>query len=205
MVAWMIDAFGRPDAARALAARSDDDGAPGQLLPDRARRRLRCREPRHPRRAPGRAATSSTAARPSSRAPAQSDLYACMVRTGGPGAAGISCLLVERDSAGPELRQAGEEARLALAADRDGGLRGLRGAGGPADRRRGRGLQDRDGRAWTAAASTSPPARSAPPAPATSGRARICSSAASSAGAWPSSRRCSSSSPTWRPSWPPPG
>ena len=34
-----------------------------------------------------------------------SDLYACMVRTGGPGAAGISCLVVERDTLGMSFGQ----------------------------------------------------------------------------------------------------
>ena len=46
------------------------------------------------------------------------DVYVCMVRTGGPGADGISCIAVERDTPGPHLRRAGEEARLAQASRR---------------------------------------------------------------------------------------
>ena len=48
--------------------------------------------------------------------------------------------------AGTLLRRAGEEARLEIAADRDGELRELPRAGGKPDRQRRRRLQDRDGR-----------------------------------------------------------
>ena len=96
----MIDAFGAADAARALAARSDDDGAPRELLPDRARRRLRCR--RASRRAPsGRAsATSSTAARPSSPAPARATSTPAWCAPAARAPRGISCVLVERGAQG---------------------------------------------------------------------------------------------------------
>ena len=49
-----------------------------------------------------------------------SDIYVCMVRTGGGGPKGISCIVVEKGTPGLSLRRAGEEARLEVAADRDG-------------------------------------------------------------------------------------
>ena len=50
MASWMIDRFGSDEAARAGATGADDHGALRQLLPDRARRRLRRRGAAHPRR-----------------------------------------------------------------------------------------------------------------------------------------------------------
>ena len=100
MVAWMIDAFGVGRAARALAARPDDHGAPRELLPDRARRGLGRGEPRHARRRARATTTSSTAARPSSRAPARATSTPAWCAPAGPAPAGISCLVVERGTPG---------------------------------------------------------------------------------------------------------
>ena len=49
MAAWMIDAFGGDAAAQEISAQALQHGTFRQLLPDRAGRRLRCREPHHAR------------------------------------------------------------------------------------------------------------------------------------------------------------
>ena len=64
----------------------------------------------------------------------------------------------------------------------------------------GDGFTLRHGRASTAAGSTSPPPRSAAPRRRSTRRSPIPASAAPSATRSTSSRRCSSASPTWRPS-----
>jgi alkylation response protein AidB-like acyl-CoA dehydrogenase len=104
MVTWMIDAFGS-DAQRAR-------WLPGLLTMERLASYCLT--------APG---AGSDAASLATRAVAQddhyvvdgskafisgagaADLYACMVRTGGPGAGGISCLVVERDTPGMSFGQ----------------------------------------------------------------------------------------------------
>ena len=53
----------------------------------------------------------------------ENEIYVSMVRTGVDGPKGISCLVIEKDMAGRQLRRAGEEARLAFAADRAGQFR----------------------------------------------------------------------------------
>ena len=58
-----------------------------------------------------------------------SDVYLVMARTGEGGPRGISCFLVENGTPGLSLRRAGEEARLAFAADRHGDPRAVPGAG----------------------------------------------------------------------------
>ena len=68
------------------------------------------------------------------------DVYVCMVRTGGPGADGISCIAVERDTPGLTFGVAREEARLAQPADGYGHLRGLPRVGGEPHRCGGAGL-----------------------------------------------------------------
>ncbi len=70
MAAWMIDAFGCQGGAREIPAQALHHGAFRQLLPDRAGRGLRCREPDHARAPRRRALTCSTAPRLSSRAAA---------------------------------------------------------------------------------------------------------------------------------------
>ena len=99
MAAWMVDAFGTPEQRRAW-------------LPDLC---TMSRFASYCRTEPG---AGSDAASLSTRAQREgddyvvnggkafvsggtrSDLYVCMVRTGGEGAAGISCLMVEKDTPG---------------------------------------------------------------------------------------------------------
>jgi alkylation response protein AidB-like acyl-CoA dehydrogenase len=64
-----------------------------------------------------------------------------MVRTGEGGPRGISCIVVEKGTPGALLRRAGEEARLEVAADRDGDFRELPRAGREPDRREGQGFK----------------------------------------------------------------
>ena len=80
-----------------------------------------------------------------------SDIYVVMARTGEAGPRGISTIVVEKGTQGTFLRRAGKEARLEIAADGDGDIRKLPRAGGEPDRPRRPRLQDRHGRAWTAA------------------------------------------------------
>ena len=122
-----------------------------------------------------------------------------MVRTGGEGARGISCVVVERGT--PGLSFGAQEKKLgwhsqptAMVLFEDCRV--------PLDHRIGAegdgfkiAMQGLDGGRINIAA-----ARSARRAPATNGRAPTCWSAGSSAAAWPSSRPCSSASRTWRPS-----
>ena len=146
MAAWMIDAFGGDAAAPEIPAEALHHGAFRELLPDRAG--LPARTPR---------ALKTKAVRDGDHyvlngskafisGGGVSDIYVCMVRTGGAGPKGISCIVVEKGTPGLSLRRAGEEARLEIAADRDGELRELPRAGGEPDRQRRRRLQDRDGR-----------------------------------------------------------
>ena len=80
-----------------------------------------------------------------------SDLYVCMVRTGGTGPKGISCLVVENGTPGL-VRRAREEARLEVATDRHGDVRELPGAARQSHRRRRAGVRHRHGRARRRAA-----------------------------------------------------
>ena len=64
-----------------------------------------------------------------------SDVYVCMVRTGEEGPKGISCLVVEKGTPGPFLRQEGTEDGLEQPADGAGDLRGLPRAGRQPHRR----------------------------------------------------------------------
>ena len=199
MAAWMIDRFGSARTARAVSARADDDGAFRELLPDRARQRLGCCGARHPRRARRR------------RLRAQRDKSVHLGRLGqrhlcDDGAhrrRGAKGHLLPRRREGyprPFLRQEGAKARLEHATDRDGDLRGLPRAGRQPARRGGRRLQDRDDGARRRAPQYLRLLAGRRARLPSKRRAIICSNGASSAGRSPISRRCSSSSPTWRPS-----
>ena len=127
------------------------------------------------------------------------DVYACMVRTGGEGPRGISCVVVERDAPGlsfgaqekklgwhsqPTAMVIFDDCRVPLAhrIGREG--EGFKIA-----------MQGLDGGRINIAACALGAAR------ACYERARpTCWSGGSSAAAWPTSRRCSSGLPTWRPS-----
>ena len=76
-----------------------------------------------------------------------SDIYVCMVRTGEDGPKGISCLVVEKGTPRPLLRQEGAQDGLEFAAHRDGELLGLPRAGRKPRRRGGRRIPHRDERA----------------------------------------------------------
>ncbi len=152
MAAWMIDAFGGEAQRQKLPAEALHHGAFRELLPDRAGLRLGRREPEDHARCATATITCSTASKAFISGGGVSDIYVCMVRTGGAGPKGISCIVVEKGTPGLSYRRAGEEARLEIAADRDGELRELPRAGGKPDRPGGRRLQDRDGGARRRAA-----------------------------------------------------
>ncbi len=125
------------------------------------------------------------------------DVYACMVRTGGEGPRGISCIVVERDA--PGLSFGAQEKKLgwhsqptAMVIFEDCRVT-------IASAPRAKASRSRCGD-WTAAGSTSRPAPLARRAPVTSAPARISWSAGSSDGGWPIFRPCSSAWPIWRPS-----
>ena len=134
-------------SAPEIPAQALQHGAFRQLLPDRAGRRLRCRQPHDARRAATASITCSTAPRPSSPAAAVSDIYVVMARTGDAGPRGISCIVVEKGT--PGLSFGAQEKKLGwkIAADRHGDVRELPRAGRQPHRRRRPGLQDRHGRA----------------------------------------------------------
>ena len=200
MVSWMIDTFG-------------DEAQRQRWLPDLCAMRLLASycltEPgsgsdaaslRTTARAEGNSAYVLDGSKAFISGAGVSDLYLVMCRTGGEGPAGVSSVLVEKGTPGlafgkPEKKMGWRSQPTAVVT-----LRRLSGAGGQPDRRGGRRVQDRHARVWTAAGSTSPPARWAPRGPAWSGPRPISRSGASSAASWPTSRRCSSGSPTWRPS-----
>jgi alkylation response protein AidB-like acyl-CoA dehydrogenase len=54
------------------------------------------------------------------------DVYVCMVRTGADRPKGITCLVIEKDTAGRVVRRAGKEAGLERQPHRAGDLRGCR-------------------------------------------------------------------------------
>ena len=199
MASWMIDRFGDAEQrARFLPGLTTmehfasycltEPGAGSDAAALETARRARRRRLRR-----------STAPRPSSPAAGASDIYVVMVRTGDAGPKGISCVVVEKGTPGLSFGKQGEEARLEQPADRDGDLRGLPRAGRQPPRRGGRGLQDRDDGARR---------RRLNIAACSLGGARAClerraaymlERAAVRPARSPSSRRCSSSSPTWRP------
>ena len=134
-----------------------------------------------------------------------SDIYVCMVRTGGAGPQRHFLHRGREGHARAVIRRAGEEARLEVAADRDGDVRELPRAGGEPHRRR-RATASRS--RWpgsTAGGSTSRPARSAARSSASTARSTTCASASSSARGSRISRRCAFALPTMRPSSKPRG
>jgi alkylation response protein AidB-like acyl-CoA dehydrogenase len=124
MAAWMIDALAARRSANASCP-SFAHGAFRELLPDRAGFRLGRREPEDPRRARRRHYVLD-GSKAFISGGGVSDLYVCMVRTGGAGPKGISCIVGGEGYAGALLRRAGEEARLEIAADRDGDFENCR-------------------------------------------------------------------------------
>ena len=130
MVAWMIDAFGTEEQRARWLPDLDDHGALRQLLPDRARRRVGRGEPRDPGAAAGRPLHPERQQGVHLRRRHQRSLRLHGAH-GRRWAQGHQLRGGRARQRGPGLRQAGEEARLALAADRDGDLRGLRGAASP--------------------------------------------------------------------------
>ena len=137
----------RRDAAQELPAEALHHGAFRELLPDRAGFRLGRREPEDQGACATATTTCSTARRRSSPAAASPTSMSAWCAPASAGPQGISCIVVEKGTPGLSFRRAGEEARLEIAADRDGEFRELPRAGGKPDRQRGRRLQDRDGRA----------------------------------------------------------
>ena len=141
----------RRRAAATLPAEALHHGAFRELLPDRAGLRLRCREPEDAR----------DARRRPLRAQRHQGLHLgrrrlrrlCLHGAHRRGRAARHLVHRGREGhAGALLRRAGEEARLEIAADRDGDVRELPRAGREPDRRRRAGLQDRDGGARRRAA-----------------------------------------------------
>ena len=130
-----------------------------------------------------------------------SDIYVCMVRTGGAGPKGISCIVVEKGT--PGLSFGAQEKKLGWKSQPTAMVM-FENCRVPVENRigeEGRGLQDRDGGARRRPAQHRAPARSAARSSASTARSPTCASASSSARGSPTSRRCVSASPTMRPSW----
>ena len=134
MAAWMIDAFGGDAVRKKFLPKLCTMEHFAELLPDRAGRGLGCRQP-HDARAPRRRAL---------RARRHQGLHLRRRRLRhlcGDGAHRRSRPARHFDHRGGEghagtfLRRAGKEARLEVAADRDGDVRELPRAGGKSDRR----------------------------------------------------------------------
>ena len=192
----------RRGAAPALAARSVRDGAARQLLPDRARRRLRRGLPAHHAR--GARATALCAGRQQGvhlrRRASAISISSCAAPAARGRRASARCWS-RRARRASRFGKPGEEDGLALAADGHGRVRRLPRARSPTGiGAEGDGLQDRHARAGRRAGqhrrllagggARLPRARPRP----------TSRSGASSAAGWPTSRHCSSGSPTWRPS-----
>ena len=196
----MIDRFGNDEQRQRFAAEADLDGMAGELLPDRAGLRLRRRgaEDARGRRDGGDYVLNG--AKQFISGAGDSDLYVVMVRTGEDGPKGISTLRRAEGRARPLLRRQRAQDGLAHAVDPAGDLRGLPRAGGkPAVGRRRR-LRHRHGRPRRRPAQHCRLFARRRAVGARQG-ARLCRpSARRSARRSTSSRRCSSSWPTWRPS-----
>ena len=129
------------------------------------------------------------------------DFYFVFARTGDEGAGGISAFAVMKDTPGLSFGAQREEDGLERPADAPGDLRELQGAGRQPHRRRGPGLQVRHERARRRAHQHRRllagrglvGARQGAPVHVRAQGVRPARS--------PTSRRCSSRSPTWRPSW----
>ena len=130
----------------------------------------------------------------------ENEVYVTMVRTGSRRAEGHFLPGDREGHAGRQLRRAGEEARLAFAADRPGQFRRGPGAGRESGRRRGRGLPDRDdGPRRRPAQHRRLLARRRPALPRRGDRLHQGAQAVRHRRS-PISRTPSSRSPTWRPS-----
>ena len=130
----------------------------------------------------------------------RSDVYVVMARTGEAGPRGISALRGREGDAGPLLRREREEDGLERAADAPGDLRGRARAGRQPARAEGKGFKIamsglNGGRLNIAACSLGGAQGALDRA-----LAYMRTSARPSASASPTSRHCSSGSPTWRPS-----
>ncbi len=90
----------RRRAARALPAEDDDHGPSRELLPDRAGLGVGRGGARHARGARRRPLRAQRIEGLHLRRVGLSDLYVCMVRTGGEGPDGISCIVVEKGTPG---------------------------------------------------------------------------------------------------------
>ena len=123
-------------AAQAISAQALHHGAFRELLPDRAGRRLGRRKPATTRACATATTTCSNGAKAFISGGGVSDIYVCMVRTGGAGPEGHLLHRGREGHAGPVVRRAGEKARLEIAADRDGDFRGLPRAGRESARQR---------------------------------------------------------------------
>ena len=123
-----------------------------------------------------------------------------MARTGEEGPKGITCARHRQGHAGRQLRRAGEEARLAFAADRAGQFRRSPGARRQPRRRRGRRFPHRDDGPRRRAPEHRRLLAWAAPSAASTKPSTIPRAASSSASRSPISRRPSSRLPTWRPS-----
>ena len=141
----MIDAFGGDTQRQEIPAEALHHGAFRELLPDRAGFRLGRREPEDQ----GRARRRSLRAERLEGVHLRRRRLRHLRLHGAHRRRGTEGHFLHRGGEGHArtlLRRAGEEARLEIAADRDGELRELPRAGGEPDRQRGRRLQDRDGR-----------------------------------------------------------
>ena len=200
MAAWMIDRFGDEEQRAPLSAQADVDGAFRQLLPDRAGQRLGRRGAAdHARRRDGdHYVLNGTKAFISGGG--RSDIYVAMVRTGGPGPRGISCLVVENGT--PGLSFGKQEKKLgwnsqptAAVIFEDCRVPVANRLGAEGD-----GFQDRDDGARRRADQYRRLLDRAARGPACEAARGYMVERRSSASASPISRQCSSSSPTWRPS-----
>ena len=105
----MIDAFGGDARRKKFLPKLCTHGAFRQLLPDRAGRRLRCREP-HDARAPRRRHYVLDGTKAFISGGGVSDVYVVMARTGEAGPRGISCIVVEKGT--PGLSYGAQEKKL---------------------------------------------------------------------------------------------
>ena len=199
MVAWMVGKYALAGAGGGVDAEARLDGVAVELLPDRARRRLRCRRAQDH----GRARRRPLRAQRHQAVHLRRRRHRLLFRVRAHRRRGRRRHLGVRGDEGharPLLRREREEDGLERAADAPGDLRELQGAGRQPRRRGGPGLQVRHERASTAGASTSAPARWARPGPRSTRRAHYMFERKAFGRDSPTSRPCSSRSPTWRPS-----
>ena len=95
MVAWVVDRFGSPDLQKRYLPRALQHGARRELLPDRARRRLR-RGGAHDARAARRRDYVLDGVKQFISGAGASDVYLVMARTGEGGPRGVSAFMVDK-------------------------------------------------------------------------------------------------------------